>query len=338
MVLRHVETGNGESLTNELLKTPGINNASWCNSVPPSIFGGDTFTAQDNLDLRFPLNFTRGDENYIPTLNLRLTLGRNFDANNAGDQHRIIVNEATIKKIGWPMDESILGKKIIYPGNDNASFEIIGVVSDFNYWSISNPIEPFAMFHVKNTVMYPENKQYVVIRMDNSELSSMERTIAQVQAVWKKHSSNAPFDYSFVDQAFDETFKTQRQFGKVLVVMAVLAIVIATLGLLGIIVYALEQRTKEIGIRKVTGASVWNILVLISKGYTRLILIAFVIGAPVAYWLMSRWLEEFAYRITPSVWTFIITGISTLLIAVMITGYHSMKAALTNPVDVLKDE
>jgi putative ABC transport system permease protein len=338
MVLRHVETGNGESLTSELLRLPGIQNASWCNSVPPSIFGGDTFTAQDNLDLRFPMNFTRGDENYLSTLNLTLKLGRNFDPDNAGDQRRIIVNESTIRKIGWPMNESVLGKKIIYPGNENASFEIIGVVGDFNYWSISNPIEPFGMFHIKDTVMYPESKQYVVIRMDDSELSSIETNIERIHAVWKKHSANAPFDYSFVDQAFDETFKTQRQFGKVLIVMAALAILIASLGLLGIIVYALEQRTKEIGIRKVTGASVWNILILISKGYTKLIVLAFVIGAPVAYWLMSGWLEAFAYRITPSVWTFIFTGISTLLIAIMITGYHSMKAALTNPVDVLKDE
>jgi putative ABC transport system permease protein len=338
MVLRHVETGNGESLTNELLGTPGIKSASWCNSVPPSIFGGDTFTAQDNLDLRFPMNFTRADENYIPTLNLQLKVGRNFDPTNAGDQNRIIVNEATIRKIGWPLDESVIGKKIVYPGNENATFEIIGVVSDFNYWSISNPIEPFGMFHIKNSSLYPENKQYVVIRMEDSDVNAMERSISTIQHVWKKHSANTPFDYSFIDQAFDETFKTQRQFGKVLVVMAGLAILIASLGLLGIIIYSLEQRTKEIGIRKVTGASVWNILVLISKGYTKLIIIAFVVAAPVAYWLMMNWLEDFAYRINPSISIFIITGLCTFLIAVLITGYHSVKAALTNPVDVLKDE
>jgi putative ABC transport system permease protein len=120
--------------------------------------------------------------------------------------------------------------------------------------------------------------------------------------------------------------------------MAVLAILIASLGLLGMIIYALEQRTKEIGIRKVSGASVWDILKLVSKGYTRLILIAFIIGAPFSYWLMQKWLSEFAYRITPSIWIFILTGVSTLLTAIFITSYHSMKAALTNPVDVLKDE
>jgi putative ABC transport system permease protein len=104
------------------------------------------------------------------------------------------------------------------------------------------------------------------------------------------------------------------------------------------IIYALEQRTKEIGIRKVSGASAWNILVLISKGYTRLIIIAFLLGAPLAYWMMKIWLQDFAYRITPSLWIFVTTGLGILFIAILITSYHSIKAALTNPVDVLKDE
>jgi putative ABC transport system permease protein len=108
--------------------------------------------------------------------------------------------------------------------------------------------------------------------------------------------------------------------------------------LLGMIIYALEQRTKEIGIRKVTGASVWNILVLISQGYTKLIVIAFVIGAPISYWMMNQWLESFAYHEKPSVWIFVTTALSTLLMATLITSYHSVKAALTDPVKVLKDE
>jgi putative ABC transport system permease protein len=145
-------------------------------------------------------------------------------------------------------------------------------------------------------------------------------------------------DYSFVDQAFAETFRTQEQFGNVLTVMATLAIMIASLGLLGMIIYALEQRTKEIGIRKVSGASVWDILKLISRGYTKLIVVAFLIGAPFSYWLMQQWLKDFAYKITPSFWIFAVTGLSTLLVAILITSYHSVKAALTNPVDVLKDE
>jgi putative ABC transport system permease protein len=141
-----------------------------------------------------------------------------------------------------------------------------------------------------------------------------------------------------VDDAFAETFKGQQQFGKVLTVMASLAILIAGLGLLGMIIYTLEQRTKEIGIRKVSGASAWNILTLISQGYTKLILVAFVISAPLSYWMMQQWLQDFAFRVTPSWWIFLLAGLGTLAIAVVITGYHSIKAAQTNPVDVLKDE
>jgi putative ABC transport system permease protein len=137
---------------------------------------------------------------------------------------------------------------------------------------------------------------------------------------------------------FAEAFKTQQQFGSILTGMATLAILIASLGLLGMIVFALEQRTKEIGIRKVSGARVWDILILISKGYTKLIIVAFAIGAPVAYYMMTIWLKDFPYKVSPSPMIFIVTGVSTLLIAMLITGYHSMKAAHMNPVDILKDE
>ncbi|NBW39200.1 MAG: FtsX-like permease family protein, partial [Cytophagia bacterium] len=142
----------------------------------------------------------------------------------------------------------------------------------------------------------------------------------------------------FIDQAFAETFRSQQQFGKVLTVMAFLAILIASLGLLGMIIYALEQRTKEIGIRKVSGASVFDILSLISRSYTTLISIAFVLGAPVSYFLMSKWLESFAFRIQPSAWIFVGAGASTFCVAILITSYHAMKAARQNPIEVLKDE
>lgn len=339
LVLNHVETvSDGASIANAAMKLPGIEKVSWCRSVPPRIWGGDRFTAEGLNGLSFPLNYTSADEHYIPTLGIALKLGRNFSQDNPGDADRVIVNEATINKIGWKMDESVIGKKIIFPGNDNVAFEIIGVVSDFNYWSLANPIEPMAIFHIKNEKVSAGDRQYLALRVSTQSSDAWKTTIASLNEVWKKHAGDSPFDYAFVDQAFAQTFRTQQQFGNVLTVMASLAILIASLGLLGMIIYALEQRTKEIGIRKVTGASVWNILTLVSKGYTRLITIAFFIGAPISYWMMHQWLQDFAYRITPSYWIFLLTGAGTLLIAVLITSYHSIKAALTNPVDVLKDE
>ena len=336
MVINHMEALKGrEALTHEAMKVPGVATASWCTSVPPLIGSGDTFSAEGTNDTRFAMNFTSADERYIPTLDIKLKLGRNFSDDNHGDIERLIVNEATIKKIGWNVDESVIGKKILY---ENNTFEIIGVVSDFNYWSLANPIEPLGIFHVKNEGMYQGTKHFLTLRMDAQSKQMWDVSIAQLKQLWKQHAGDTPFDYEFVDQAFAETFRSQQQFGKVLTIMATLAILIASLGLLGMIIYALEQRTKEIGIRKVSGASVWDILKLISQGYTKLIIVAFVLASPLAYWLVQNWLKAFAYKIVPSVWIFIVTGLGTLTVAMLITAYHSIKAARTNPVEVLKDE
>lgn len=339
LVIRHVEgLKNPESLRDEALTLPGVVSASWCSSTPPEVYNGDTYSAEGLGGRGFSLNYTSTDENYIPTLGIELIFGRNFSASNPGDKDRVIINAATVRKIGWPLDETVLGTKITYPNNNDASFEVIGVVSDFNYWTLATSIEPMAMFHLKNENVFHENRRFVVLKVEPQDLRGWETTLAATQELWNKHAGGTPFDYRFVDDNFADTFKTQQQFGKVLTALASLAILIASLGLLGMIVYALEQRSKEIGIRKVSGASVWDILKLISRGYTALIMLAFLIGAPFAYWMMNVWLDDFAYRITPSVWIFAFAGLGTLFIALLITSYHSLKAAMTNPVDVLRDE
>lgn len=338
LVLNHVEAvKNGEDIANSVLKVQGVIDASWCRSVPPRFFGGDSFTAEGASEQTLPLNFTNADEKFIPTLGIKMKIGRNFSPDVPGDVNRVILNEAAVKKIGWALDESVLGMRIRQIG-DTASYEVVGVVADFNYWSLTAAIEPMAIFHIKTHGVDPGDGQYLVLRIGAQGSDAWQHTIASLQALWKQHAGDVPFDYSFVDQSFAETFKSQQQFGNVLTIMATLAILIACLGLLGMIIYALEQRTKEIGIRKVSGATMMDILTLISKGYTRLIIIAFVVGAPVSYWIMDRWLKDFPYKVTPSVWIFLVTGVSIWIIAILITSYHSIKAALTNPVDVLKDE
>ncbi|HTF18522.1 MAG TPA: ABC transporter permease [Chryseolinea sp.] len=341
VVLHHAEAvRHGETLTDAILNIPSVVSASWCTSVPPTVFGGDTFSAEGIGDQKFPLNYTLADEHYIPTLDVKLLFGRNFRENSPADSNRVVLNESAVRKIGWEVSESTLGKYVTYPnsGSELTRFEVIGIVSDFNYWSISAPIEPMAIFNSMNTYIGDGDRNYVVVKVDAHGSDEWKDALASLQRVWHAQASNTPFQYSFVDENFEETFSTQQQFGKILTVMSGLAILIAALGLLGIIVYSLEQRTKEIGIRKVTGATVANILLLISRGYTRLILAAFVIGSPAAYFLMDFWLKDFAYRIIPSVWIFVSACAGTLLLALLITLYHSLKAALTNPVDVLRDE
>ncbi len=339
LVVSHVENiADGESFTKSAMNISGVVDASLSTSVPPRIYGGDSFTAEGTNQKTLPLNFTSGDERFIPTLNIKIKYGRNFLADAPGDVNRVILNEAAIRKIGWDDNEAALGKKIQITGEDKWKFEVIGVIEDFHYWSLENTIEPMAIFHVKSTIMGAGYSKYVTLRIAGQSPEAWEKTISSVNLLWKKHAGDFPFQYEFVNEAFAQTFKTQQQFGRALVVMASLAILIAGLGLLGMIIYMLEQRSKEIGIRKVSGASVWDILVLVSTGYTKLILVAFLIGAPLSYWMMQQWLLEFAYRITPSWWVFATVGIGILAIAMLITSYHSIKAALTNPVVVLRDE
>lgn len=340
LVLNHVEHANNRvNLARDAGNVPGAVGVTWCASAPPYIYGGDSFSVEGQSDLKFPLNYTGGDENYLPTLGIKVKFGRNFDAGIPADSNRVILNESAVRRIGWKLDESVIGKKLAYPNSGvDATFEVVGVVADFNYWSVEGAIEPLGIFNMKNKIIEDDGNDFIVLKIAPQNSEAWQTTLTALQKIWKQHAGDTPFQYSFVDENFAKTFSTHQQFGKVLRVMAALAILIASLGLLGMIVYSLEQRTKEIGIRKVVGASVYNILVLISSGYTKLIAIAFVIGAPVSYWMMGFWLEDFAFAINPSVWIFIVTGASTLLLAMAITGYHAVKAALTNPVDVLKDE
>lgn len=339
LIIKNVENiKNAESLAEAALNLPGVIAGSRSTSLPPRIFGGDKFSAEEMNNETFPLNYTSSDEQFLSTLNIQLKFGRDFSKAMPGDEERVLLNETALKRIGWAADESVIGKKISSPGGE-ISFEVIGVVRDFNYWSLVNPIEPMAIFHIDSKNLFGAgDKEYLTLRVAPQNADAWQSTLDAATALWKVHAGDSPLQYEFVDQAFTETFKTQATFGKALTVLATLAILIACLGLLGMIIYTLEQRTKEIGIRKVSGASVMDILALISKGYTRLILLAFLIGAPISYFLMHRWLEDFAYRIIPSVWIFVLAGAGTLIVAVGITSYHSVKAALTNPVDVLKDE
>jgi putative ABC transport system permease protein len=336
LVLKSAErVSDAEALAREAATLPGVMHASLCTSLPPSVYGGDTFRAEGE-NTNFPLNFTTADEQFISTLALELRFGRNFETDNASDRNHVLLNETAVKRIGWPLDESVVGRRIQYEDN---FMEVIGVVKDFNYWTLQAPIEPLGIFHHLHAQLSAhEPKKYVVMKVDAQTRETWNTTLNAVTGLWKKHRRDFPLQYEFVDDAFAATFKEQQQFAQSLTLIAALAILIACMGLLGMIVYSLEQRTKEIGIRKVSGASMFNILVLISKGYAKLIIVAFLISAPFSYWLMQQWLSDFAFRISPSPLLYAAVCIGTLLIAVLITGYHSLRASLRNPVEVLRDE
>lgn len=333
----HVEWAKGrEAFVDAILQVPGVINASWSTSVPPRVWGGDSFRAKES-EKTIPINFSRSDENYLPTLGVSLKYGRNFNKDIPADSARVILNETAVAAMGWNVDESVIGKKIVYPGNDNAEFEIVGVTNDYHFWALDNPIEPMAVFHPKGNV-YEETRHYLVLRLNAQNREAIQNTIESLRSKWKQFTVDKPFEYSFVDQNFANAFRSADQFSNSLTVLSGLAIIIAALGLLGMTIYMLEQRTKEIGIRKVAGASVPGLVLLVSKDYSKLIVIAFVLSAPLAYWVVLQWLQEFQYRITPSPAVFLSVGAGTLLLAILITSYHSIKAAMRNPVDVLRDE
>ncbi|RAW02624.1 ABC transporter permease [Pseudochryseolinea flava] len=334
MVINNAEWAtNNESFVNELANIPGVVDVSYNTSVPPNLYDGDQFGAVGS-DKYIPINYTKADEDYVPTLGLKMLYGRNFSKDMPADSSRVILNENAISALGWALDESVLGKKIDYVGKH---FEVVGIIKDFNYWSLEVPIQPMAIFHSKSS-LYATHKRFIAIRTKSAQEVNLQEIVAATQTKWEKFSGTNPFRYSFVDDDFAADYLSQKRFGGVLSIFAGLAILIASLGLLGMIIYNLEQRTKEIGIRKVVGASTINIWALMIKNYLYLMLAAFALSVPFCVWLLNKWLSNFYHRIDITAWPFIVAMGSILITALVITSYHVAKAAQMNPVNVLKDE
>jgi putative ABC transport system permease protein len=335
LVIDHVERiENGATFSHAISGVPGVINTSLCTSVPMRM-GSDVFKPRNYGDKDFKLHFAGVDDNYLSALGADLIIGRDFSAERQADVDGVILNETAAKQLGWTVDKSIIGKIIDYP-NEDTRFQVMGVVRDYHFTSLESQIEPMALFHIDGKA-YNRNK-YVLVRVAPQSGEGWQSTLLAIKKVWKQQAGDMPFQYNFVDETFATRLQTQQQFGNALQMMSALTLLIAGLGLLGMVIYSLEQRTKEIGIRKISGASVWNILVLLSHGYVKLIVVSFAVAAPLSYWLVQQWLQDFGNRITPSIWIFALTGIGTLILAFLITSYHSVKAALTNPIEVLKDE
>lgn len=335
MVVNRLEwLNNPTALRDELKTIPGVQQASWSSSVPPNLYDGDSFK-REGSDHLMPVNFCKADEAFVKTLELDIIIGRNFSEDVPGDKERVILNETAVKSFGWNVDESVLGKKIEYPGR--GSYEIVGIVGDYHYWSLQSPIQPMALFH-KDGTMYSGQSHFIVMRIKPGDTEELKTLIASVNKSWSKFAGDQPFQYSFVDESFNQAFQSEEKFSHGLTVFAALAILIASFGLLGMIIYTLEQRLKEIGIRKVVGASVSGIWLLMVRDYMYLIFIAIVMSVPVCIWLLNNWLADFSYHTEISPLAFACAGGGVLLIAILVTSYHVLKAANTNPVNVLKDE
>jgi putative ABC transport system permease protein len=284
-----------------------------------------------SLDARKSILMTtlRVDDHYVPTLGMQIVKGRNIDlAQFPTDSTAIILNEAAVATLGVKDPLNL----ILYNHDDlfkTITYHVVGVVKDFNYNSMHDKIHPLIM--VVNTY----NWSSMAVRFHTNDVFSLVR---QVETKFHAAKQGLPFSYTFMDNDFDKLYHAEQQTGRIFISFAVFAILIACLGLFGLVTYAAEQRTKEIGIRKVLGARVTSIVGLLSRDFTMLVGIAALIAFPVAWWAMYKWLETFAYRTEISWWIFLVAGAVALAIALLTVSIQTVRAALANPVESLRSE
>lgn len=327
-------TTSPESFVEELQSIDGVEFSSYCDGVPMLITNGDQFIPDEPDAGSLPLNYAVGDENYIQTIGLELLVGRGFDKSYSTDSTAVVLNETAAEAIGWTIDESILNKKIT---NWSGTYHVIGVMKDFNYWTLYAPIEPFAIFNTTSRAQGGRPLTRAALRFTGSE-ASLARANEEIVNKWDEFATNRPLETRILADHYKSGYQQETQFRDVLAFFSLLTIIIASLGLFGIVVFSVEQKLKEIGVRKVLGASVSGLIVLFSKHYVKLLIFAFLIATPAGYFFMEKWLEGFTYRIELNPFTYLVSFSILLSISLIISVYHTMKASLRNPSEVLKDE
>jgi len=275
---------------------------------------------QDVLSQFWPV-----DEDYLKTLGIQLIAGRNFSQQMASDSSAIIVNEAFVKKFGF---KDALNKTVYRDSYGVQPYHIIGIVKDFNYSSLHDNIKPLAF-------VYSVDNGAVTAKVTTTHLPAL---MSQIKDKWKDLSPNQQFSYSFMDNDFDTTYRSEQHVQQIFFSFSVLAILIACLGLFGLAAFAAEQRYREIGVRKILGASISGIVTMLSKDFAKLVLIASVIAFPLVWWAMNKWLQSFAYRINIGWWIFVVAGVVAIIIALATVSFQAIKAAITNPVKSLRTE
>ncbi len=258
-----------------------------------------------------------------------MVAGRNFTKAECevewNDNSKVILNESAIKELGFATPEDAVRTKIKW---DERFLDIVGVIKDYNHLSLKTKIDP--------VIFYPQaSSSFITVRLTAENMSTK---IASIEKLYKQYFTGNPFEYNFIDDNFNKSYAIEQQYSSLFSISAIWAICIACLGLFGLATFTVESRTKEIGIRKVLGASIASILQMLSKEFITLIGIALIISSPIAYYFIEEWLANFPYRITISWWHFAITGIIAFIFSILSMSYQALKAALMNPVKSLKTE
>ncbi len=324
-----------QALKAEIARMPGVTGVSGANAMPTSVQWGDGITADDGHGKK-DLNLTclPSDVGLIKTLNMKLVAGADFtddefklmDTTNKYKNFRysFILNETAAKSLGWSPQQAI-GKTVV----KGAPGTVVGVIKDFHFASLHQPIGPMMLF------LDTSFTNYILLKTSGQNATA---TLQALQALWKARVPTMPFTYRFLDDNYNSMYESEQKQETIFSTFSILAILLACMGLFALAAFATVQRTKEIGIRKVLGATVGNIVGLIANDFLKLTFIAVIIASPLAWYGMNYWLRDFAYRININAWVFVAAGGAAILIAFITVSFQSVKAALANPVESLRSE
>ena len=275
----------------------------------------------------YPMSINRADYDYFDLYEIQFVAGRAPTQEGSTNEKEYIVNESFVKRVGWESDP--IGKDIVRSGlPEGSSGRVVGVIKDIHHNTLHHSISPICF----------QASSFSPILSIKVNHNNIQKALPQISNIWNKHIQDRPFDYKFLDAHFASLYLTEQRLGQVLFIATILSILIACLGLLALSTFIIQQRAKEIGIRKVLGASVAGIISLLSKDFLKLVFIAFIIATPLAWYVMSKWLQGFAYRIDVGWSIFLLAGAGAISIAFLTVSFQSVKAALSNPVNSLKTE
>jgi putative ABC transport system permease protein len=319
---------NQMAFKNSLLAKKGFEKVSFTNNVFPGVNNTTAFrnsvTKKDHI-----MGTYEADYDHADVMKFELVEGRYFSRDFPSDSTAVVLNEAAVKELGW--EKPLQEKLIVFDGDNNSpkevSMRVIGVVKDFNFESYKVKVRPMVL-------RLTDKSGILLVRYQGSA----ESAVQNATQLWKESAPGDPFEYSFLDQNFDQLFREEQRLGSLFTVFTTLAIFIASLGLFALAAFTAEQRTKEIGIRKAMGASVMGVTTLLSKEFTILVIVSIVMAVVPAYFILDYWLNQFAYRINMNFVTFVVGSVGALLIAWATVGFQAFKAALAKPVDSLRNE
>jgi ABC-type antimicrobial peptide transport system permease subunit len=289
-------------------------------------FGLDLVALKDKPEEKIEVSYKMGDEDFIPFYSMKILAGRNLLK--SPEPKEMVITESMVTAMGLQKPEDAIGKELFWMDN---AFPIVGVVADFHQQSMHEKIPPTFITTIPGT-------GNIIARLHGQTPAEAEATIAQIATLWASVYPNHKMEYRFLDEEIAKFYEKERKTSQLVNLATVIAILISCLGLYGLSLFEVEQRTKEIGIRKVLGASVAGITGLLARDFLKLVLIAIVIASPVAWYFMQKWLADYAYRIDIQVWMFVAAGAVAVGIAFLTVGFQAVKAALANPVKSLRSE